>query len=216
MRVFLVSIALAVLLSGCVVNGLKPNQKIPASPYKSWSLALVCSPALLADIPVSNNKLEAFHAAFVGFGQSLGSQNVAIWFVTDAPRPAYDGERAADFCIRYHLKSSDSPYIVVTTNYPGTDGDQPDYSAVPLAGLDEKHVFSLMGDISDKVRNADLSPGSLESKVFWERFSQVLSDASDGGKKILKGASIEIKTQWGNTEINGKLDGAKIVGSLQR
>jgi hypothetical protein len=91
------------------------------SEYKSWSLFLVCNPQWLAAEKASD--LNDLYLSFGNFGAAIGDDNLALWF-SKATKDAdvgksIDVEESSSYCRRWGLTPSRSPYLVVTTTYPG-------------------------------------------------------------------------------------------------
>ena len=100
----------------------------PLSPktFESWSLFLVCNPQWLSAERAAD--LRDLYQTFTHFGDAIGDDNLAVWFsnpknvglakYTELDENV-DLARSSEFCKEWGLEPSRSPFLVVTTTYPG-------------------------------------------------------------------------------------------------
>jgi len=173
--------------------------------FKTWSLFLVCNPAWLGEDATSKTRMVTLHSAFIGFGRSLGTKNAAVWLTTATGDPTdYDADRASDFCETYGLKSNRSPYVVVSGDYPVAAGAPGDFAAIALAGLDTDNMLMLLGQISDRIRAAQLDRDQMGSDLYWRRWVQVLQDSVAAARQVAKAISFTVDTRFVKVEFDGK------------
>jgi hypothetical protein len=99
----------------------RPNDVIPRANYKSWTLFLICDEDWAKQGLTTSQSIPILKAQFQVFGQQIGSDNVAVWFSTDAPPSdpmSLDFNRNRKFCRAYGLDPKQGPFVVVTTTYP--------------------------------------------------------------------------------------------------
>lgn len=120
------SVVLCILLIGSALSVgqdvAKPahTEPIPQRAYKTWSLFLVCNPQWMAGD--KSQDLNELHKAFEAFGQTIGPDNVAVWFWKHKYKVSttledVDLERSSKFCRAFKLPPSKGPYIFVTSTY---------------------------------------------------------------------------------------------------
>jgi len=153
--------------------------------------------------------MRALFDAFGGFGQTIGTSNLAVWFVkkdTGASRPApedYDADEAGDYCATYKLSANDSPHIVVTTEYPKKNGVPGNYYAVSLNRLDQTNRLRLLGDISNRIRQADFNSTQFDSDRYWRRWRQVLEDSAEAMGTLIRAMNIVVNAGAVKFEFDG-------------
>src|SRR6267378_661897 len=78
-------------------------EPIPKDHYKTWSLFLICNPRWMADDKTKD--LGQLYKAFRAFGDTIGRDNLAVWFWKHKYFPGrklddVDLARSTDFCSR--------------------------------------------------------------------------------------------------------------------
>jgi hypothetical protein len=133
--------------------------------FESWSLFLVCNPLWLFAERATD--LKDLYQSFTHFGDAIGDDNLAVWFSNPKngglAAHAEVGEnvdlaRSSEFCKEWGLKPSRSPYLVVTTTYPGNGvaGGLPislDSQSVPPQLPKNSAIFELGNMKSSEIHN---------------------------------------------------------------
>lgn len=141
-----------------------PKTPIPQG-YKTWSLFLINNPQLV--VAESNDKVKRLFDQFEAFGRAIGRDHVAVWFWSGDIRTdsfyykAVDVIRGAEFCEKLNLPPSGGPYILVTSEYPGTGliNDEGTFLPTPLknyytVSLNNKsadEIMQLLTRVADKI-----------------------------------------------------------------
>ena len=158
------------------------TQAIPKGEYKTWSLFLICNPRWMADDKAQD--LTQLNKAFQAFGNTIGHDNLAVWFWKHQYQAAtttlddVDLERSSKFCAAYNLAPSKGPYIVVTSTYPDDShglGKLPPNSAwFQLGSMKPAEISDLLAALADKlVANKPLGQGdgaqpATETVASWD------------------------------------------------
>ena len=170
-----------------------PKTPIPKEPYKSWSLFLINNPQWV--VAESNDKVRKLYDQFEAFGRAIGRDHVAVWFWSQNIwqdsfyYKAVDVIRSAAFCEKLKLAPSGGPYILVTTEYPGT-GLINDSSTFLPTGVQHFYTVSLNNKSADEVmqlltrladgivsnRLADLNTASQDYWSGWQRTFEAIRD----------------------------------------
>ena len=138
------------------VELVKPTDKIPRDPFKTWSLFLVCNPDWVA--PERSADLANLYRRFKSFGDAIGSTNLAVWFwkrqtsVND-PHLAdnVDVARSAEFCAALGRAPSQGPYLVVTSDYPDVAAFPSDRAVFELNNLQPADLAKLLNTLTDQL-----------------------------------------------------------------
>ena len=153
---------------------LRPNVPIRKGAYKSWSLFLISNQTWLE--PESHEKLKDLYYKFRKFGDAIGPEHLAVWFWKDDPDDdfynAVDVPRSSAFCSLLKIPPSESPCVVITTDYPGkaqldsfprTFIQPENYQVVQLSEMTSSEITDLLNAWADKlILNTPeaLTPGS--------------------------------------------------------
>lgn len=171
-----------------------PDREISRG-YDTWSLFLICNPAWAR--PDAVEQIENMWNAFVGFGRTIGANNLAVWFWRRQPRwgqaalvEDVDIERSAAYCQLYGLDPSRSPHVLVTTSYPTLDERVDDYGTVELAGADPAQIDQFLISLADALYAGDLASLDPGTESFWFR----LFEAIRGPIRRLAGVSVTIES----------------------
>jgi len=111
-------VVFCMLLGESVVSGAqdiaKPshNEAIPKRDYKTWSLFLICNPRWMADDKTQD--LTQLHKAFQAFGNTIGHDNLAVWFWKHQYQAA---TTTIEDCLLY---TSPSPRDLSTSRMPSS------------------------------------------------------------------------------------------------
>jgi hypothetical protein len=170
-----------------------PKAPIPREPYRTWSLFLINNPQWV--VAESNDRIRKLYDLFEAFGKAVGRDHVAVWFwsqnIWSDPfyYKAVDVIRAAQFCEKLKLAPSGGPYVLVTSEYPGT-GLINDPSTFLPTDLRQHYVLSLNNKSADEImqvltqladrivanRLSDLSSVSQDYWTAWQRAFEAIRD----------------------------------------
>jgi hypothetical protein len=146
-----------------------PTEQIPRD-YESWSLFLICNPAWI--VQNRDEGIVALFEQYRAFGDAIGPRNLAIWFWKEpAPEPSAeltDVSRSSEYCERFKLLPSNSPYVLVTTQYPDAQ-EVGDYFFVRLNGLDSADSADLLAKLTDQLLVTGLDQAGLDASTRWQR-----------------------------------------------
>jgi hypothetical protein len=184
MSALLVSAWVVDLRAQAVADLLTPDEPVPRAQFQSWSLFLVCNPLWL--LPESNQRLDSLYARFQAFGGAIGPRHVAVWFWSRRPDPrdlrsAVDVTRSGAFCAQLGLPPSGSPYVVVTTDYPGeafvssypqSFDTLPNRYVLSLGDVDAAESAQLLTALADQVTSEELFKADPASEGFWRKWQR--------------------------------------------
>lgn len=148
---------------------LVPTIEIPRD-YRSWSLFLVCNPAWI--LRNGDEGIANLFWQYKAFSDAIGPENLAIWFWKEpAAEPSAeltDTSRSSEYCQRYKLLPSKSPYVLVTTRHPD---DQPvgDYFSITLNGLSAHDSADALAKLTDQLLVTGLRQAELDASTRWQR-----------------------------------------------
>jgi len=135
--------------------------------YRSWSLFLVCNPGWIAQN--GDKGIDDLYAKFQAFGDSIGDDNIAIWFWKKRSNRLTventDVERSARYCRKYRLKPSEGPHILVTKQHP--DGPVPDNDKVVVKfnGLNAQKSADALAKLADGLHNPNAD--QTDNDTWW-------------------------------------------------
>ena len=165
-----------------VVELTTPEEAIPAT-FESWSLFLICNPQWL--LPEAKDRLEALYHQFEAFGWAIGPAHAAVWFWSrpdlDDIRSAVDVVRSSAYCSLLDLPLGQSPYVVVTTDYPGEAmvGAYPDtfrkpdnFYVLALDGLEASEATTLLTELAERIVEERLEETNPASEDFWRTWQR--------------------------------------------
>ena len=178
-------------------------------PYRSWSLFLVCNPAWL--LPESEPSLKTLLTQFRAFGDAIGPDHLAVWFAGPgqgaAGKTAWaDVVRSAAFCQSLKLAPGGSPYVVVTSDYPGEGRlsvypktfptELTKFSVVSLAQTDADGITRVLIKLANELvtnKTSDLDP---QSEAFWRAWERSYKEVRAVMLDLFKGISVTVKTPF--------------------
>jgi hypothetical protein len=202
------------------------NQPIPQTmganlSYESWSLFLICNPQWL--VSESEARLKTLYDQFQAFGGAIGPRHLAVWFSSPVKvggtspevakiyeAEAVDVERSSAFCSFYDLPLSKSPYVVVTTDYPGEGivSSYPDTFRKPensyvlsLNGMSASEAIELLTLWADKIVAEKLFDTDPHSEDFWRTWERTFRDIRSGVLGFSKRVRISFHTKFFKVEI---------------
>jgi hypothetical protein len=133
-----------------------PTQQIPRAGFKTWSLFLICTPDWVT--AEKSADLASLYRRFKGFGDAIGSDNLAVWFwkrqasINDARLAEnVDVPRSADYCRALMLRPSEGPFLVVTTAYPELKAFPKERAVYGLGGLPPVDLAKLLNTLTDEL-----------------------------------------------------------------
>ena len=175
-----------------------PNQEIPRD-FDSWSLFLVCNNQWFLESKAQD--LEDLRAQFLAFGKAIGARNVATWFLESDTN--LDVNRNVAYCGKYGLAPSESPYVVVTTKYPGLSDPIGDRAVLKLNGLSADEITTLLGKLGDKIVLGGLQQETMDSERYWTTFKDGFIDVARSIGGWIKSVKLTIDTKVLKLEVEG-------------
>jgi hypothetical protein len=182
-----------------------PTQQIPRAGFKTWSLFLICTPDWVT--PEKSGDLANLYRRFKGFGDAIGSENLAVWFwkqrasLADARLSEnVDVPCSADYCRALMLRPSEGPFLVATTAYPDLSAFPAERAVFALGGLSPADLAKLLNSLTDQlllegkveaVRRAQAPPSAIApspSDVASAGAASAAADASGFWIRLLEGA----------------------------
>jgi hypothetical protein len=143
------------------------------------------------------------------------AKNAAIWFSKANVKTAesatndgasfaehYDASRAEQFCEKYRVLPSKSPYIIVTTERPNLKDSLGDYYKMSLGGADAETTLHLLQSLADQIVSEDLDQEHLDSETYWRKWEQIGRDFLSNSGNMLNRISISIDTHFFKIELN--------------
>ncbi len=219
-RLMVVCVVLMLLTLGREVNGQEaeslgsPNVPIPEDSYRSWSLFLISNPEWI--LPGSNDNLMDLYEIFEAFGRAIGPDHLAVWFWREYPRydmfyKSVDVLRSSAFCQRLKLPPSGGPYILVTTEYPGTGqlglypetfpDDLKNFCVLKLNGADASEIMRLLTELADQLVAGNLDELDPQSEEYWRTWQSSFEAIRDTLVGFSKKVNLRIKTSFFEVEI---------------
>jgi hypothetical protein len=164
-----------------------PTVEIPAG-YDSWSLFLVCNPAWIA--ANGDEGIQGLFETYRLFGDAIGPENLAIWFWKEAAlvptAELTDLSRSSEYCGRYELLPSKSPFVLVTTDYPDA-AEVGEYFVVSLNGLTAEESAEVLATLTDQLLVTGLDQEELDAATRWQNiFGAAVSFVSSVGSYFNK------------------------------
>jgi hypothetical protein len=133
-----------------------PTQQIPRAAFKTWSLFLICTPDWVT--AEKSRDLATLYRRFQGFGDAIGSDNLAVWFwkqrvsIDDARlSDNVDVPRSAGYCRALMLRPSEGPFLVVTAAYPELSAFPHERAVYALGGLPPAELAKLLNRLTDEL-----------------------------------------------------------------
>lgn len=147
-----------------------PTVEIPTG-YDSWSLFLICNPAWIS--VNGDDGIQRLFENYRLFGDAIGPDNLAIWFWKEAAivptAELTDVSRSSEYCARYKLLPSKSPYVLVTTDYPDAP-EVGDYFVVRLNDLTAEESAEVLAMLTDQLLVTGLDQEQLDAATRWRWF----------------------------------------------
>jgi hypothetical protein len=141
---------------------------------------------------------------YKAFGNSIGPQNLAIWFwKKPAVKPTTentDTDRSSGYCARYKLLPSESPHVLVTTRHPD-DTTPGDHFVVKLNGLDGHGSALALTKLTDQLLVTGLNQTELDASDRWRRLLAATGSAMSAAGCYFNKVSFSFKTGVFNAEI---------------
>jgi len=172
----------SILADAQAIGKVSSDEPIPRDAFKTWSLFLVCNPRWLA--PDMSQNLANLHQAFRAFGDTIGPDNLAVWFWKHPYQPSttfddLDLARSSKFCRAFQLLPSKGPYVFVTSTYPDEshlpDQLPPNSAWFELGAMQPPAISDLLAHLADELvtnrppQQASTPPGSsVAAPVPWE------------------------------------------------
>lgn len=192
------------------------DQPIPED-CKSWSLFLICNPAWV--VPEGASNLESLYSQFQAFGGVLGPEHVAVWFWSrewswdeqEELHTAVDVVRSSAFCSLLDLPLGDSPYVVVTTEYPGearvstypeTFHKPENFYVLALNGVPASEATELLTRLANQIVAERLTEVDLGSEGYWRRWQQIFESLQSGLVDFSKTIRVTLNTQFFTVEMS--------------
>lgn len=175
--------------------------------YKSWSLFLICSPTWA--LPESQGRILDLYDQFQAFGMAIGPEHAAVWFRAspgDSKKALVDVTRGAAFCSSLGLPPSQSPYLLVTTEYPGGGlidrypetfpSTLPTLALVSLNGKDAAQITRLIEQLSDQLVTNRVSVLDPQQDNWWRALERSYEGIRSGVVSGFEGVTLKIKTPF--------------------
>ena len=183
---------------------------IPKDSYRTWSLFLINNPEWI--MSESNKQIEDLYKRFLAFGDAIGPDHLAVWFrsTKDAPyrnRKYYkniDVLRSSAFCSKLRLPPSKSPYVVITTEYPGegllsnypeTFTELKNYSVIELNNMNASEITPILNNLADQLVTEGL--GNLDPKS--EKYWRTLQRSFEATRDVIVGFTKKVKFRINTT-----------------
>jgi hypothetical protein len=184
-----------------------PGEPIPKN-FKSWSLFLTCNYQWL--LTENQEKLADVYRHFRKFGDSIGSQHLALWLWKRRPNPAkitaddIDVDRNAAFCTKLKVPPSKSPYIVVMTSYPDLNATELKYEVlIEVSNLSLEDIDRLISILTDQLSANKLWQEAFNSEQYWGIWRKSIEFVRDSLGSLVKAYKVTISTGILKVELEG-------------
>jgi hypothetical protein len=182
------------------------KDKIPKG-YKSYTLFLI--PSSDWDKDSTRQIVEKMSSNFRNFGESIGSDNLAVWFVifiSDMGKLGHhtfydiwpdkeklslyeefqtDYIRSKEYCDKYNLSYNDGPYVVFTTKHPDR-ATLNDLIILQLNNIRPNRFILLLNDLEQGIRRNEINKKTktLKIKNYYEILYKVISSNAEFMKQV--------------------------------
>lgn len=190
-----------------------PRDTIPKEHYKSWSLFLISNPEWI--LPESEEKIRELYYRFKAFGDAIGPDHLAVWFWTQRPTGDFfkyvDVMRSSAFCSKLNLPPSKSPYLIITSEYPGAGTlsrypesffELKNVSVVELSELDASEITTVLASLADRILIEGLDGTDADSEDFWRGWQRSFESIRDNLVGLSKKVKLTINTTFFKVEID--------------
>ena len=173
--------------------------------FDSWSLFLICSPAMLKQS--SAKSLASLFENFSAFSKAIGPDNAAVWFVKNTQTRALnspknlDVDRSVQYCSKYQLDRARGPHIVITKAYPElTTNSVTPSLVVNLGGLADKSIEKVLIALTTQVGNEKLDQSSMDITVWMEKLTSACKAAVENiGDALTK---VKVSVEAGGAKVS--------------
>ena len=176
-------------------EAVEPTAQIPRD-YRSWSLFLICNPAWI--VQNGETGIPELYRQYKAFGDAIGPRNLAIWFwkqSANAPSADLtDVSRSSQYCEKYKLLPSESPFVLITTQYPD-EANVGDRYIVKLGGLDAKESALALAKLTDQILVTGLNQKDLDARDRWQRMLVATRNAVSMAGCYFNKVSFSLKTR---------------------
>ena len=192
----------------------KGNQPITKGRYKTWSLFLISNPEWL--LPEGSDKIAKLYEGFNAFGRAIGPDHLAVWFWSREPSGeddfvgAVDVTRSSAFCTKLKLPPGKSPYVLITTEYPGEGllSKYPEsflkpenYYLLELGDASASEITELLTELTNQIFTDRLSELEPKSEGFWRGLQRCFEASRDSIVGFSKKIKLTINTVFFTVEI---------------
>lgn len=175
--------------------------------FDTWSLFLICNPTWL--LGENKGKLQELYEHYQAFGQAIGPKHLAVWFSRCGSADnrnvgqCLDSDRNSNFCAAYKLKASESPHIIVTTQYPDPETPLGNYLLMSVNGSKASDVGSLLSRLTDQLLLSRIDQAELDSEQFWLGWKRAYESIGTFLGALFKKTKLKIDTKVVSVEIDG-------------
>ena len=149
---------------------------------------------------------------FLSFGEVIGPTHLAVWF-----RKGEGNTESTDvgvmrsnvFSRRLRLPPSKSPYIIITSDYPGpclpyrpdTFNKLNNYSVIELNNLDAIEITRLLNSVADQLVIEGIYKIDPKSESYWRTWQKAFVSSRDHIVGFSKKIKLSIHTTFFKLEI---------------
>jgi len=189
------------------------DRPIPKGTFKSWSLFVICSVDWL--LPQNDAQIGRLYDQFEAYGNAIGPDHAAVWFWTERThkKTSIDTARNSQLCASLQLLPSKSPYLILTTRYPGealskeyprtfpTNTDLGDHLVLSLNGISAADTTQMLSSLADKLVAGKLSDVTVGSAEYWSAWQAAYNAVRDEIGGLLGRVTVSFDTGVVKTEI---------------
>ena len=184
------------LFSSCAHIKTKPSEIIPKG-FGTYTLFFNTSYEYTDK--TAPNKLNILKRNFERFGNSIGSNNLAVWLrEPDSEQLSVSrGIYYADVFSKWtdeSLEYSDGPYMIISNTHPDyfmntqlqqDPNQEPIVIAVGFNNISEDRIINILNFMEARIRRSQLHPTSIKLKILWVKMQSWLDDKEV--REFLKG-----------------------------
>lgn len=166
----------------------EPSDPIPSN-FKTFSLFLVPESWNAAN----PSELTELKSAFEQFGNAIGHEHVAVWFLMDGGSEALDFERMRKYSERLQLAFEQGPYVVTTLKYPDSVRNGDKVLTIQLANVNAVRATAILSILENDLHKYDeANPQFREQALELERIQQVLLSTIERESDTMKGVLVAL------------------------
>lgn len=149
----------------------------------SYSLFLIPDDRWRSPMYLPNR--DALWRAFMTFGQSIGDDHAAVWFLDQEEN--IDVLRGQEYCDRFGLSYNDGPYVVTVRKRPDLLGQGDEIVVIRMNGIAPDRVQLVLNRLAQDLRRGRApGTGALVYEELKQRMITLMANHPEGVQLVLK------------------------------